>query len=179
MKKLLIGLGILFLSTGVANAIDAIVTLDYVHFRGHMGDLFSGSIISLNAVSGTVSITISPNAGEILHCDIQTISSGMGSIAVYESPTVTFVGSSVISMQNNNRRAGKTLSTVVSSNVTITALGTIIRAQTQTPVGVYTYGSSMGSRYELILDPLKKYYIAYLPNGVTQSVSIILNMYKD
>lgn len=174
MKKLLAVLFLLLGSVAFAEPPNQ-VGIDYVHQKVHTGDLYLASVISTNmAALSSCNILISPNAGEDLHLRVRFGSVVSVNVAIYDTPTGASAGTALV-LYNQNRRAGKTLSTTASSNVAVATLGNLVVPVSQKIGSVLMYDFNTP---ETILDPTKKYLISIIPQGTGTVVTEIM-LYKN
>ena len=176
MKKLLLSLGLaLIASVGLADCSGTVVNIEYSHEKVHDGDYYLGSAVSGLLASGvSFNILISPNASEELHLRPIVKSNVSVNIALYDTPTTPSAGTAMV-LYNMYPKSGKTLSTVASSNVAVTTLGTVRIPVTQIPPS--NVNSSFNTP-EIILDPSKRYLLSVIM-GAAGYVSIDLGIYKN
>lgn len=161
---------------------NAVLTIDYVHYKVHQGDTFQATLYSGSvANNGSMDIIISlTGTAEQAHIEWAVASGGTSEVRFYEGVTGSNYGGVLLS-HNLNRDSNKTPTIGVFQNPTITVDGLLL-FNFLNPGGAG--GNAQGGEFRLgtehILAPGKRYrLVAYNRAGTAQPMSVGVQWYEE
>lgn len=161
---------------------NAVVTIDYAHYKVHAGDTFqamsyTGSVANNGSIDLVIILT---GTSHQHHIEWAVASGGTSEIQFYEGITGSNYGSLVIS-HNVNRSSSNVAEAGIFQNPTITVNGQLLfNFLNPGGAGGNAQGGEFRSGTEHILAPGKRYrLIAYNRAGTAQPMSVGLQWYEE
>lgn len=171
----------------IPNIITSPPRIDIAHQRIHEGNHFSVHKIyeNLNVASPKYIMIIPPPAAPILsntieiHLIFQIETQPGGIIRFYENPTITNNGTELDTI-NKNRRSSTTSITKVFEDPIVTNDGTLLSEERG---GTNTSGATIGefrrNDEEIILNPIRRYIIKFIPFVDNTNATFKLDWYDN
>lgn len=161
---------------------NALLTIDYAHYKVHQGDSYqsmsySGSVANNGSIDLLISLT---GTSHQHHLEWSVAVGGDGEVQFYEGVTGSSYGSPLTSY-NLNRTSDNVADARIFQNPTITVNGTLLyNFFLPGGTGGTTAGGEFRSGTERILSPGKRYrLIAFNRAGTAQPMSVGLQWYEE
>lgn len=161
---------------------EVITVIDTYHDLVHKGKYFSGGYYDAALVNaGVLDLLLQSSSAHLSHAKSAVAASGDCVINIYEDTTFSSAGAAV-TMTNHNRASADVFSGTVTSNPTVTSVGTILDGTGFLPGGTKHTGGGgeFGFNNEFVFAKSKNYLIRVTNvSGVTIKISAMIEIVQS